>query len=195
MWFAGVDLSSSEKKPTYVALLDENLTAKVFELSTDEEILEAVSSARPMYTGIDAPLSLPSKSRIRGCEKVLISLGIRFFPPTMPSMLSLTLRGMRLRMQLKEAGLSILEVYPGGSQDVLCLPRSKRSLAGLEHGLRALGVKLPVGRLTGDALDAVTAAYTAFLYWRGDCLRLASEDCSLVLPIPRCLPRIPTRRH
>ncbi len=194
MLFAGVDLSASLRKPTYISLLDENLTARIFSAPGDSEIIETLQEAKPCIVGIDAPLSLPRKGRIRGCERVLASLGVRFFPPTIPSMTSLTQRGIKLRSALEALGFIVVEVYPGGSQDLLCLPR-KKSLSSLREGLEALGIRLPSGKLNGDALDAVTAAYTVFLYSKGEYLRITSDDCSLVLPIPRCLPRSPTRQY
>ncbi|QOJ78468.1 DUF429 domain-containing protein [Infirmifilum lucidum] len=194
MLLAGVDLSASSRKPTYISLLDEDLRAGILSASEDSEIIEVLREAKPSIVGIDAPLSLPLKGGVRGCERILASLGVRFFPPMIPSMAALTRRGIRLRSALEALGFVVIEVYPGGSQDLLCIPR-KKSLSRLREGLEGLGVRLPPGRLSGDALDAVTAAYTVFLYSSGDYLRITSEDCSLVLPLPRCLPRSPTRRY
>lgn len=194
MLFAGLDLTSSQHKASYIAFLNEELIAKIVKVHTDEEIIKAVADVEIYALGIDAPLSFPKHGMFRGCEKILLGLGIRFFPPTLPSMKGLTKRGVRLASALSSRNIKVLEVYPGGSQDVLCIPRKKKSLSLLKRGLEELGISLPIGRLNGDALDAVSAAYTVYLYWRGNYLRLSSDDCELILPIPRCLPRTPSPR-
>ncbi|MEZ0346635.1 MAG: DUF429 domain-containing protein [Infirmifilum sp.] len=195
MFFGGLDLTAGEVKASYLAFLDLELRARVLKLYTDEEILNNITRQEVYAMGIDSPLSFPKQARERGCERMLRELGIKFFPPVLPAMEKLTKRGMKLAATLEKAGIRVLEVYPGGTQDLLCIPRKKASLVGLKEGLERLGIKFVDAKLNGDALDAVTAAYTVYLYWRGDYLRLKSGDCELILPVPRCLPRIPSRRY
>lgn len=195
MLFAGVDLSATPRRASSIAFLDPELRVDIVTVFSDEDLLNALLSRKVYAVGIDSPLSKPSRGRLRGCERILTELGVRFFPPTIPSMEKLSERGLRLASMIKEAGLRVYEVYPGGSQDVLCIPRKRASLRGLRSGLESLGVLLPAVELGGDELDAVTAAYTIYKLWYGEVLRLVSDDCELILPLPRCLPRTPTRRY
>ncbi len=61
----------------------------------------------------------------------------------------------------------MVEIYPGGAQDVLGLPRVKHSLIELRQGLKRLGITGLKESLSPHELDAVTAAYVGFLYMRG----------------------------
>jgi predicted nuclease with RNAse H fold len=84
----------------------------------------------------------------------------------------LTERGLALKAKIEELGYRAVECYPGGAQDVWGLPRQHRDRQGLRRGLEALGVRGLTEALTGDELDAVTAAWVGrqFLLGRGEIL-------------------------
>ena len=176
----GVDLAGSPRRPTGVCVL-RGLTARTRIACTDEEILSAIAQARPDLVPIDAPLSLPagratiqdrSGSHFRECDLELRRRGIRFFPVTLGPMRMLTDRGLALKAQIEKMGYPAVECYPGGAQDVWGLPRQRRDRQGLRRGLEALGVRGLAAALTGDELDAVTAAWVGrqFLLGRGEVL-------------------------
>ena len=98
----------------------------------------------------------------------------------------LTKRGIRIKELLEKAGLNVIEVYPGGAQDVLGIPRKSRGLEELRRGLEELGIRGLGPGMTGDELDAVTAAYVGMLYVRGDYTALGDPDEGLIImpPIP-----------
>ncbi|MGB9709166.1 MAG: DUF429 domain-containing protein [Infirmifilum uzonense] len=195
MLYAGIDLTASKSRPTCIAFLDNEKNVRVYRAFDDLEILHIMFSLEPDIVGIDSPLTYPKQGRLRGCERIMRELGIKFFPPSLPAMKKLMYRGSRLAEALSRRGIKVLEVYPGGTQDVLCLPRKRRSLDELRKGLEKLGLHIEDQEKDGDVLDAVTAAYTVYVFARGDYLRLISEDCELILPVPICLPRTPNHPY
>ncbi|MEM0042403.1 MAG: DUF429 domain-containing protein [Thermofilaceae archaeon] len=189
----GVDLAGSPKRPTGMCIIDEGLNAKTWIAYNDEEIIRAVLEFRPSVVAIDAPLSLPlGRSSIddrtgphfRECDKALRSLGIRFFPVTLGPMRALTRRGMQLKNDLEKRGYTVIEVYPGGAQDLLGIPRKSAGLDALRLGLERIGIKLASPSPGPDELDAVTAAYVGLLYLRGEALALSGKDGSIIMPKP-----------
>lgn len=162
----GVDLAGAPHRPTGVCVL-RGLKAQTWIARTDEEILSAIDQARPALVTIDAPLSLPvgrttihdrSGPHFRACDAELRRRGIRFFPITLGPMRMLTERGLALKGKIEFLGYRAVECYPGGAQDVWGLPRQHRDREGLRRGLEQLGVRGLTTALTGDELDAVTAA-------------------------------------
>jgi len=192
----GLDLAGSERRDTGFCLLDvETLEAEVSVLHGDEEIVGECVRARPLVVAVDAPLSIPRGRRsiderspvhFRRCDLELRRLGIKFFPITLGPMRMLTKRGMRLKELLEEAGLEVIEVYPGGAQDILGIPRKNRGLEELRRGLEELGIRGLRPGMTGDELDAVTAAYVGVLYVRGEYTALGDPEEGLII-----MPRIP----
>jgi predicted nuclease with RNAse H fold len=176
----GVDLAGSPRRPTGVCIL-RGVRARTRIAFPDEEILDTIAQARPDLVPIDAPLSLPagrttihdrSGPHFRACDLELRRRGIRFFPITLGPMRMLTERGIALKAKIAKMGYRVVECYPGGAQDVWGLPRQRRDRAGLRRGLEALGVRGLTEALTGDELDAVTAAWVGrwYLLGRGEML-------------------------
>jgi uncharacterized protein YprB with RNaseH-like and TPR domain/predicted nuclease with RNAse H fold len=193
----GIDLTGSAKRATGWALMDgSHATTK--SLSTDEELLSETIAARPDLVSIDSPLSLPEGWKdpdtpcgnpiYRKCELALKRMGISVFWCLLPSMKSLTTRGMRLTQQLREAGLKVIESYPGAAQDLLGIPRKGSSLEELKWGLARAGIKGEFlhGKVTHDEVDAITSALVGLFYLADDYIALgnAAED---YLIVPRSL--------
>jgi len=184
-------LAGSERRGTGMCLLDESLTAKVWVVYGDEEIIRDAERLRPDIVAIDAPLTIPkgrssiddrSGPHFRECDLMLKRMGIKFFPVTLGPMRMLTKRGVRLKERLTALGLRVVEVYPGGAQDVLGIPRKSKGLEALRRGLEALGIRMPLGSLSGDELDAITAAYVGLLYLKGEAEVLKGVDGAIVMP-------------
>ena len=143
---------------------------------SDEDVLRAAVDGRASLIAIDAPLSLPrgrrsleepSPHHLRECDRELLRRRIRFFPVTLGPMRRLTERGMRLRAMLEARGFEVIEVYPGGAQDVLGIPRKGEGREKLYEGLRSLGIRGLKPDATDHELDAVTAALVGALYLLG----------------------------
>jgi predicted nuclease with RNAse H fold len=202
----GLDLAGSPLRRTGYCRLDRRLGTETRVLHTDEEILDAVRSARPSHIGIDAPLSLPAgrasleipgPPHFRACDRALRALGIRFFPLTLGPMRLLTARGIALADRLRREGYQVLETYPGGAQDVLGLPRKSVGERRLCRSLRTFGFHGSIDRATPthDELDAVLCAYTALEHRAGRSLVLGyPQEGELVLPRPRAVRRAGGRR-
>jgi predicted nuclease with RNAse H fold len=188
----GVDLAGSPRRPTGVCIL-RGLKAQTWVAFTDEEILDLIDGARPELVPIDAPLTLPpgrmtihdrAGAHFRECDRELLRRGIRGFPITLGPMRMLTERGLALRAKIEGLGYRPVECYPGAAQDVWGLPRQHRDRQGLRRGLERLGVKGLTEAMTGDELDAVTAALVGrwFLLGQGEML---GGEAGIMMPTAR----------
>lgn len=185
----GVDLAGSPRRPTGVCVLY-GMKAQTHIAFTDEEILNPIHQTQPDIVPIDAPLSLPngrktihdrSGEHLRDCDRELQKRGIRFFPITLGPMRMLTERGIALKGKIEEMGYRAVECYPGGAQDVWGIPRQRRDIKGLWMGLKKLGVRGLTETMTGDELDAVTAALVGRWFLLGKGEMLGSEK-GIVMP-------------
>jgi len=99
-------------------------------------------------------------------------------------MKGLTTRGMRLAKRLREAGVEVIESYPGAAQDLLGIPRKGASLEELKWGLARAGVTGPFlhGKVTHDEVDAITSALVGLFYMANDYIALgnAAENYLIV---------------
>lgn len=182
----GVDLAASERRPTGICILSAELEAETWLVRRDSEIVECAEKYKPEVIAIDAPLSVPKRGSLRECDRVLLRRGIRLFPPTIPSMKKLTLRGIGLKEELAKRGFLVIEVFPGGAQDVLGIPRKKAGRKAVLQGLRRLGIRGIKDDATLDELDAVTAAYVGLLYLIGLAEVVGGDDGSIIMPKREC---------
>jgi hypothetical protein len=157
----------------------------------DEEILKRIDEIKPELVAIDAPLSLPSgrgsidqrtNVHLRECDKELLRRGIKFFPVTLGPMRKLTSRGMNLKRALENRRFRVIEVYPGGAQDVLGIPRKQRGLEKLRAGLEKLGVQGLSSRMSDHELDAVTCALVGRLMLNGKTVAYGTPEQTIVMP-------------
>jgi predicted nuclease with RNAse H fold len=79
----------------------------------------------------------------------------------------LTKRGIRLKRTLTARGYAVIEVYPGAAQDIWRTGRKQDGLSKLRKGIEKLGVKGLHEEMSGDELDAVTAALVGRFFLRG----------------------------
>jgi predicted nuclease with RNAse H fold len=193
---AGIDLASA---PEYgaarynrvgLAALSEDLEATaVAGRLPDDAIFDFVAGRGCALVAIDSPLSLPAgrccgsqtcscaqHGIVRQVDREMARLHYHPYWPLMPSMRPLTLRGIALKQRFEAAGIEVIEVFPGAAQDSLGIPRKQRGLPALRDGLRLLGIQGDLPPADGDALDAVTAAYVAWLYRRGKTIALGPPD-------------------
>lgn len=189
----GIDLAGSEKRNSGFCVLDEKFNAKAFVLHTDAEILNTIKKikAKPKVIAIDAPLCLPlgrkslrkPKSKgihFRKCDLELRKMKIKFFPITLGPMRKLTIRGIRLKKRL-EKNYEVIEVFPGGAQDILGIPRKQDGIEGLLKGLKRQGVKNLHKKMNGDELDAVTCALVGMFYVNKKYLALGDPKEGLII--------------
>ncbi len=188
----GIDLAGNPKRDTGICLMHNKRIVKYATLHENSDIISFVKESNPEIIGIDAPLSLPPGRKslddnngvhLRECDKELTKLKIRFFPITLGPMRMLTLRGLELKKKFKRMGYVSYEMFPGATQDVLGIPRKQHSMIGLYKGLDKLGIKGLKKDMNNDELDAVTCAFTAFLFQRGKAEILGSlKKGAIIIP-------------
>jgi len=192
MLVVGLDLAGVETRPTGFCIL-ENTEAETFLFYTDQEIIGKIEEVSPKIVAIDAPLSLPpgrksleerTNVHLRECDKELLKRGIKFFPVTLGPMRKLTSRGIQLKRILESKHFKVIEVYPGGAQDVLGIPRKQKGLQKLRSDLKKLGIKGIVDTVSADELDAVTCAYVGKLYLERRAVTYGTPDQGIVMPNP-----------
>lgn len=187
----GLDLAGVENRPTGYCLLRE-FYCKTALFYKNDEIIAKIEKAKPLVVGIDAPLSLPPDKKtihdrggkhLRESDRLLLKNGIKIFPATLGPMRKLTERGIYLRNILQGKHFAVIEVYPGGAQDVLGIPRKKQSLSGLKAGLEKLGITGLGDNLSDHELDAATCAFIGKLFLDGKTVTYGSQNDGIVMPI------------
>ncbi len=189
----GVDLAGVPHRPTGVCLLSER-EAETALLYSDKDILDVIEEVKPVLVTIDAPLSLPpgresihqrDRNHFRACDRELKRRKIPFFPITLGPMRMLTERGMSLKKKIENMGTQVLEIYPGGAQDIWKIPRAKRDLKGLRRGLKRLGIKGLNRNSSAHELDAATAAFVGILYLEGKAEIFGDfSSGAIIMPFP-----------
>lgn len=195
----GIDLTGSERRATGWSVLHGS-HAETKSIITDDGLIRETLAAKPDLVSIDSPLSVPegwSRAQeqvvpgspiYRKCELALKRMGISVFWALLPSMRSLTMRGMRLAHELRQRGITVIESYPGAAQDILGIPRKGSSLEELKWGLNRAGIDGDYlkGRVTHDEVDAITSALVGLFYLADDYIALGTpaED---YLIVPRSL--------
>ncbi len=188
----GLDLAGAPGRPTGACLL-RGRNARTAVLHSDREILDFSRAAKPALVAVDAPLHLPPGRRsisdrngrhLRACDEELLRRHIPFFPITLGPMRVLTERGMRLKKRMEKMGLRVVEIYPGGAQDVWRIPRAKRDRPGLLRGMRRLGLLGLRADATNDELDAASGALVGQIFLRGKAEVLGDfKHGAIILPI------------
>jgi len=190
MSVVGLDLAGVETRPSGLCFL-EDMRAVTSLVYKNEELLEKIENGRHEVVAIDAPLSLPegrksieqrTKVHLRECDKELLRRRIKFFPVTLGPMRKLTERGISLRHTLEDEGFRVIEVYPGGAQDVLGIPRKQRGLQRLRAGLEKLGVKGLNNGMSDHELDAATCALVGKLFLEGKSVMYGTADQAIIMP-------------
>ena len=187
----GIDLVSSERRPTACAVLDSGgALVSVFKKITDADILDMVRECAPRVVAIDSPLGFPKgmdcleechdcrsvhpfKGRL--CERELVLRGISLYLTTKRSFIkSMIYRAIALAEEIRGLGPEVIEVYPHASKVALFgKPIPKKTTAEgrvfLTQKLKALipGLADADARLDHDLLDALVAAQTAYLHTLG----------------------------
>ena len=192
----GIDLAGVETRPTGFCVLDGNLNAHTCLLYSDRQVIEMIEQVSPYVVSIDAPLALPkdrpslsakykNRSHLRECDKILLKMGIRFFPVTLGPMRKLTQRGTKLRKILEGKGFKVIESFPGAAQDMLGMPRKQKGLEKLRKALIKYGIKGDIEKreVSDHELDAATSALVGLLYLEGNYVAIGDpEEILMILP-------------
>jgi len=189
----GVDLAGVAHRPTGMCVL-KGMNASTFISHSDDEILECAEKEKPDLITVDAPLNLPpgrksieerNGAHFRVCDIELRQRKIPFFPITLGPMRMLTVRGMALKQTLEKRGFHVIEMYPGGAQDVWGIPRARRDMDGLRAGLQRLGIKGLEKDLSDHELDAATGALVGLHFLQDKAEVLGNfKDGAILMPKP-----------
>jgi uncharacterized protein YprB with RNaseH-like and TPR domain/predicted nuclease with RNAse H fold len=190
----GIDLTGSERRATGWALLDGS-NAMTKAIRTDADLLAETLGSSPDIVSIDSPLSMPegvidpdntgSSPIYRRCELALKRMGISVFWCLLPTMKSLTMRGMWLASELRKRGLEVIESYPGAAQDLLGIPRKGSSLEELKQGMGRIGISgdFLTKPVCHDEVDAITSALVGLFYLADDYIALGTpKEDYLIVP-------------
>jgi len=189
---AGIDLAAEPQRPSGVCLLSGKRVLDSREIHTDEEIIAYATAVKVNLAAIDAPLTLPpgrsdiderGDEHLRPCDRMLSRRGVKFFPITLGPMRELTRRGMKLKVLLEEQGVRTVEMYPGASQDIWGITRKKQGLERLRSGLAGLGIEGLRDEMGDHELDAISGAYTGYLFLFGQVEILGDfESGAIIIP-------------
>ncbi len=205
--YLGIDPTSASRRPSAFAVLDDQGGLGDLGLvREDDDILALARRWRPRYLAIDAPLSLPqgmccleescpcvaaSPDGLRAAERALLNERIGLFRTTKRSIIkAMVYRAMRLRPALAEQGHAAIEVYPYASKVRLfgCPIPKKTTKAGRQWLRERLERLVPGlaehGRLGHDELDAIVAAYTAYLHGQGQAEAVGDREEGVIY-VPR----------
>jgi len=197
MSIIGLDLAGVENRPTGFCILT-NMKVNTCIVFADKEIIQRIDQIKPCLIAIDAPLCLPpgrksieerTNVHLRECDRELLKIGIKLFPITLGPMRKLTVRGIALKEILEGKKLKVIEVYPGGAQDVLGIPRKQNGLDKLRVGMEKLGLEGLNSQMSDHELDAVTCSYVGKLLLEGEAIRHGAVGQEIVLPKDRRRPK------
>jgi len=204
--FIGIDLTASPRRASaYAVLRDGGHLADVGLVREDAELLALAERWSPRVVAIDSPLFLPRglccldegclhaschnwTGEKRVAERELFRQGIRLYWTTRKGFIKpMIKRAMALRHTLEARGIPVIEVYPYASkvrlfgQPILkkTTPAGRRWLRERLEGL-VPGLVEHEGRLGHDQLDAIVAAYTAYLHGRGLAEGVGDRDEGLI---------------
>ena len=205
--FFGIDLTSTEAKPSACVGLDGELQLVYFGfLIGNRDIVAMLNFYSPQVIGIDAPLSLPLglccleescsckpefPRKNRQCDQELRRQGIPCYPTSKKTFIKdLIYRGIELKTSIgrdvKQAG-QVIEVYPFASKVRLfgeTIPR-KTTKQGMSFLRDKLGEILPdlnpyLDMFDHDLYDAALAAYTALLHHQNRAEALGNSEEGII---------------
>jgi hypothetical protein len=83
--------------------------------------------------------------------------------------------------------MTVIETYPGATQDILGIPRKGRGIDKLVEGLRLTGISGVKDDMTGDELDAVSCALAGIMYLKGEYSAIGDPGEMLMIlpPLPQ----------
>ena len=181
--YLGIDLTSSERKPSGAALLSRaGSLAWLGFLGSDRDILSFVEGRHPRVVAIDAPLGFPrgmdcleeshpceSEWSFKGrqAHRAVIERGMSIYVITKRTFIkAMAYRAVSLAKDLRGLGCEVIEVYPYASKVSLFpgpIPKktSREGRRFLTRQLRPLipGLEREPEALSHDLCDALVAAH------------------------------------
>ena len=164
----GIDLAGKTKNPTGICILKDN-DVILKTIKEDKEILEIANMLKPDVIAIDAPI-IHGKPRIRKADIMLKKY--KSFPPTLPSMIPLTIRGSKLAAQLSKYH-HVVEVFPTATLKIL----------GVYHkNYKETAAILDLKVKNKHELDAYICCSTGKMYLEGKTETVGDEIGKIIIP-------------
>ncbi len=158
MRIVGIDLAAKEKNPTGIALMENN-RIECLTVYDDSQILSSIFSFNPSIIAIDAPLT---RNEDRYADRYLKKYGAMSLK--IPSIKLLANRGLRIKEALENKGYEVIEVFPTATAKILGFyKKNKMEMLSYFEDFKIKGGK------NKHEVDAIIAAYTAYLYTLGKC--------------------------
>lgn len=205
--FIGLDLTSSQLKPSGYAILTQNgALLELGYLERDVDVICTVKNHNPLVVAVDSPLGFPKgmccleescdctsmwDNKGRRGERILSAMGIPLYYTTKRSIIKkMVYRAIKLQSELITHCDQIIEVYPYASKIFLFgknIPKKTTGI-GLEFLYQQLNKLIPGiesyrNYLSHDIYDALVAAYTGYLYHNHKTKSLGiSEEACIVVP-------------
>ncbi|NWF87345.1 DUF429 domain-containing protein [Candidatus Bathyarchaeota archaeon] len=179
----GIDLAGKSENPTGLAVLV-NRKVKTGLLYTNKQILGNITQNNPALVAVDAPFNLPKRGIFRKADKEMIKNGYRVFPLRLPSIEKLTLRAIKLNKLIEGKGFKAIEVHPTSTRKALNMPLKEWGKIQTILMQIGLGGDLYERALTPHEIDAVIAAFTAYLYMRNETEAFGDEKEGYII-IPK----------
>lgn len=165
--FAGLDPAGTEKRPTGLAIIKNNIFIFIGKLYRDNEIIDKILFYKPVVLAIDSPLSY-SKG-YREVDLLMKKLGYKVLPPGWRSMQILIHRSLRIKSILEKRGVKVIETHP--------LSALKSSgCKTLDELLAKLNIKLETKNLSKDEKDAAIASLVAKFYYNNKSYMVKAKD-------------------
>lgn len=158
-------------------------------LKSDEEVLDYCRNSQTqgqVTIGLDSPLQFPLEGNWRSCDQWCQRNKMPLYSPNAVSFRPVVERAIGLIASLEALGCLCYEVYPYAARVRLRIGVGAKKTrpecrAVIQQDLSRL-VDLPSEPLTHDALDAILAAYTVWLYSQGKAEFVGGEDGQILIP-------------
>ena len=164
----GFDLAGKSSNPTTICILNNDKT-KFIIVYSDKQILEISKVFNPDIIAIDAPI-MQGKPKIRKADKLLKKYGA--FPPSLPGMSSLTLRGSKLAIQLRTK-YNVIEVFPTATAKIIKI---------YNRNYKGTAMNLDIKVKNKHELDSYLCCLTAKMYLEGKTFEIGDEAGKIIIP-------------
>lgn len=168
MKILGIDLAGNTTNPTGICILN-NYEIDFKTISSDKQILEISSEIKPDIIAIDAPI-MKGQPRIRQADKILKKF--KAFPPSLPGIKSLTLRGSKLVDQLR-IHHQVIEVFPTATAKILGI---------YNKNYKKTAKKLKIKIKNKHELDAYLCCLTAKMNIEGKTVEIGDREGKIIVP-------------
>lgn len=161
MTILGIDLAGKTTNPTGICIIkDSKIEFK--NIYSDKQILGLCEEFKPDIIAIDASI-MQGEPRIREADRILKKYGA--FPPSLPSMKSLTLRGSEIAAKLA-THYKIIEVFPTATAKILGIYNKN-----YKETVAKLGIKVK----NKHELDAYLCCLTAKMFLEGKTIEIGNS--------------------